>query len=60
MDEGLAQALAIELEQACGQRPLLCSGASGIGVEATLDVIVRGLFEAPEETPDEERQWSPL
>ena len=60
VDEELAHALAAELEQACGQRPLLCSGASGIGVEAALDLLVRRLFEAPEETPDEERQWSPL
>ena len=61
VDDELAQALAAELEEACGQRPLLCSGASGIGVEPALDMIVRQLFDALEEkAPDAERPWSPL
>ena len=60
MDDELAEALAAELEEACGQKPMIVSGATGAGVPAALDALI-GYFDedqAPEEEDD--GQWSPL
>jgi GTP-binding protein len=58
MDDELASALADELEEEAGVRPLILSGATGAGTEAVLDAILEHLAPKREET--EEAQWSPL
>ncbi len=61
LDEELLEALADELEQEAGVRPLILSGAAGTGIEAALDAIVRHLDAEQERgTEAEGEQWSPL
>ncbi|MFN3945645.1 MAG: GTPase ObgE [Allosphingosinicella sp.] len=62
IDAELTDALAAELEEESGSRPFPVSGATGAGVEAVLDAIIRHLdpSAAAEEAPEDEGRWSPL
>ena len=59
LDDELLDALAAELEEASGVRPLRVSGATGEGTTAVLDAILRHLGDIAAEQP-EEQDWSPL
>ena len=60
LDDELLDALSEELGAEAGERPLLLSGATGIGADAVLDALFGHLAaEAPEEEA-EEGDWSPL
>jgi len=60
IDAELIEALSAELRQASGGKVLAVSGATGAGVEAALDAVIRhlGAIEEREEAPD--AGWSPL
>jgi len=60
LDEELIAALSGELEAEAGVRPLPLSGATGAGVEAVLDAMLRHLGPADAEGVEGEDQWSPL
>ncbi|HEY7809065.1 MAG TPA: GTPase ObgE [Allosphingosinicella sp.] len=68
LDAELIAALSDELEEAAGVRPLPLSGATGEGVEAVLDMLLRHLNgrgadggdEAGEAGDDGDKPWSPL
>jgi GTP-binding protein len=59
LDEELVDALAAELEEACGHPPLRLSGATGAGSTEVLDAILEALGPAKAEQA-EEAEWSPL
>lgn len=59
LDDELLDALAAELEEASGVRPLRVSGATGEGTTAVLDAILRHLGDIAAEKP-KEQDWSPL
>ena len=61
IDAELADALADELEDACGVRPLAVSGAAGTGLDAVLDALLDRLEGGREATADAAGEdWSPL
>jgi GTP-binding protein len=64
LDQELIDALSDELEEVAGVRPLPLSGATGEGVEAVLDLLLRHLDGGREQTSgdvdDEARDWSPV
>lgn len=60
IDEELADALAAELEQACGAPPLRISSATGIGLEHVLDALAGHLAKETEQAEAEAGDWSPL
>jgi GTP-binding protein len=61
LDDELLDALAGELEQACGQRPLRVSGATGAGTDQVLAAILRHLGrEEASEAVEQQEGWSPL
>jgi GTP-binding protein len=60
LDEELLAALADELEAEAGVRPLILSGATGAGMDAALDAIVRYLDGEKESEQQTEGEWSPL
>jgi len=60
IDLELADALAGELEQACGRPPLRLSAAAGIGLEAVLDALAAHLQQEGAATDAEAPDWSPL
>ncbi|HEY0149575.1 MAG TPA: GTPase ObgE [Allosphingosinicella sp.] len=69
LDAELIDALSDELEDAAGVRPLPLSGATGEGVEAVLDLLLRHLDgrgvaddgDEAEAAPDaDDKPWSPL
>jgi GTP-binding protein len=64
LDQELIDALSDELEEAAGVRPLPLSGATGQGVEAVLDLLLRHLDGGREATEsgeeDSARDWSPV
>jgi GTP-binding protein len=67
LDAELIEALSDELEEAAGVRPLPLSGATGEGVEAVLDLLLRHLDGGREATASREAEeeeaakgWSPL
>ena len=60
LDEELLEALADELEEEAGVRPLYASGVSGAGVSRVLDQVIREVDPAPEGEEVHEGDWSPL
>ncbi|PSJ38564.1 GTPase ObgE [Allosphingosinicella deserti] len=62
LDDEMLAALADELEQEAGVRPLIVSGATGKGVEQVLDALLERI--SPEQKSDEDAEaqdgWSPL
>ena len=63
LDQELIDALSDELEEAAGMRPLPLSGATGEGLEAVLDLLLRHLDGGREQTSgagDGAEDWSPL
>jgi GTP-binding protein len=64
LDQELIDALSDELEEAAGVRPLPLSGATGEGVEAVLDLLLRHLDGGREATEgggeDDAADWSPI
>ena len=60
IDDELAQALASELEAACGSEPLVIAGATGSGVDAVLDALLIHLDEQASPGPEGAKEWSPL
>jgi GTP-binding protein len=60
LDDELLQALAAELEEECGQKPFILSGATGEGAEAALDAIISYLDAETTEERATEGDWSPL
>ncbi|MBV8686635.1 MAG: GTPase ObgE [Alphaproteobacteria bacterium] len=60
LDDELLDALSEELEEVAGVKPLRLSGATGAGVEAVLDAILRHLAPAGDEPGADEPAWSPL
>ncbi len=59
LDDELIEALLAELEEECGQRPFVTSGAAATGIEPVLDTILEYLDEEKDEEAEEET-WSPL
>jgi GTP-binding protein len=60
LDDELLDALAGELEQECGRRPLRVSAATGTGMTEVLDALVADLVEDPREEEIHEGDWSPV
>ncbi|HEX8443176.1 MAG TPA: GTPase ObgE [Allosphingosinicella sp.] len=60
LDEELVDALAAELEEACGHPPLRLSGATGQGSTEVLDAILEKLGPAKAVQAEEAPEWSPL
>jgi GTP-binding protein len=60
IDQELIEALSAELREASGGRVLAVSGATGAGVEAALDAVIRELGAGPEQDEASEADWSPL
>jgi GTP-binding protein len=60
MDLELADALASELEAACGRPPLRVSAAAGTGIEDALDTLLSHLDGAREASEPTSGDWSPL
>jgi GTP-binding protein len=60
LDAELVDALAAELEEACGHPPLRLSGATGQGSTEVLDAILDKLGPAKSEQVEEQSEWSPL
>ncbi|HYJ28989.1 MAG TPA: GTPase ObgE [Allosphingosinicella sp.] len=62
LDDELLDALADEIAREAGTRPQIVSGATGAGVDAALDVLVRhvGGEAAAAEVEAEQESWSPL
>jgi GTP-binding protein len=63
LDQELIDALSDELEEAAGVRPLPLSGATGEGVEAVLDLLLRHLDGGREATAGDDHgagDWSPI
>jgi GTP-binding protein len=60
LDEELIDALAAELEDACGSPPLRLSGATGRGSDQLLDAILERLEPAPETQAEQDVDWSPV
>jgi GTP-binding protein len=60
LDEELVEALAAELEEACGHPPLRLSGATGQGSTEVLDAILDKLGPLKAEQVEEASEWSPL
>jgi GTP-binding protein len=60
LDTELVEALAAELEEACGHPPLRLSGATGQGSEQVLDAIIEALGPARAEQAEASPEWSPL
>ena len=60
LDEELVEALAAELEEACGHPPLRLSGATGQGSTEVLDAILDKLGPLKAEQVQEASEWSPL
>ncbi|HEY0114976.1 MAG TPA: GTPase, partial [Allosphingosinicella sp.] len=60
IDAELSQALSAELAEEAGRRVLAVSGATGAGVEAVLDAVIRHLGAIEEEEAEPNTDWSPL
>jgi GTP-binding protein len=61
VDDELIEALSDELEAEAGVRPLAVSAASGVGLDAVLDALLRSIeAEGSAAAAPKERQWSPL
>ena len=60
IDAELSQALSAELAEEAGRRVLAVSGATGAGVEAVLDAVIRHLGAIEEEESEPNTDWSPL
>jgi GTP-binding protein len=60
LDAELALALTSELREASGREVLSVSGATGAGVEAVLDAVIRNLGAMAEPSDAPEADWSPL
>jgi GTP-binding protein len=60
LDDELLDALAAELEEEAGVRPLRLSGATGAGAEAVLDTILEHLGPGKGVAAEEDEAWSPL
>ncbi|HEY0625878.1 MAG TPA: GTPase ObgE [Allosphingosinicella sp.] len=60
LDDELLDALAAELEEACGQKPFRLSGATGEGSEAVLDTLLDRLGVEAAESQEAREDWSPL
>jgi GTP-binding protein len=60
IDAELIEALSAELHEASGGRVLAVSGATGAGVEAALDAVIRHLGAIKEQEAAPDADWSPL
>ena len=60
LDDELMDALAAELEEACGQTPYRLSGVTGEGAESVLDALLERLKIEKAEEEQEQGEWSPL
>ncbi|HEY0412258.1 MAG TPA: GTPase ObgE [Allosphingosinicella sp.] len=60
IDDELIAALSAELQAEAGVRPFPLSGATGAGVEALLDALLRHLAPAGEKPEEESSDWSPV
>jgi GTP-binding protein len=60
IDTELSEALSAELAEEAGRRVLAVSGATGAGVEAALDAVIRHLGAIEEEESEPNTDWSPL
>ena len=60
LDDELLGALAAELEEEAGVKPLRLSGATGAGAEAVLDAILEHLGPGKGAPAEEDEAWSPL
>jgi GTP-binding protein len=60
IDAELIEALSAELREASGGKVLAVSGATGAGVEAALDAVIRHLGAIHEQEAAPDADWSPL
>jgi GTP-binding protein len=60
IDAELIEALSAELREASGGKVLAVSGATGAGVEAALDAVIRHLGAIQEQEAAPDADWSPL
>jgi GTP-binding protein len=60
LDAEMLEALADEIEEETGKRPLYASGVSGAGVSEVLDQVIRQVDPTPEGEEVHEGDWSPL
>ena len=60
LDDEFLDALAAELEEEAGVKPLRLSGATGAGAEAVLDAILEHLGPGKGAPAEEDEAWSPL